>query len=117
MPRQSLEAFGRGEGRWSGLTASARGEQLSRMATLCEELYPTLRVHLFDVLTHYSVPYTVFGPLRVAVYLGQMYFVFTTTPHIRTLTRHFDGLVRAATVEARDAAGFLRDLAPGPGGG
>ena len=110
-------AFARGEGRWDGLAAPARVEQLSRMAGLCEELYPALRVHLFNAATHYSVPYTIFGPLRAAVYLGQMYFVFTTTPHIRTLARHFDELVRAATIEAKDAADFVRELSPGRAGG
>jgi transcriptional regulator with XRE-family HTH domain len=114
MPRQSLEAFARGEGRWTGLELAARVEQLERMASLCEELYPALRVHLFDAMTHYSVPYTIFGPLRAAIFAGQMYFVFTTTPHIRTLTRHFDELVRAAAIEARDTGAYLSDMAARP---
>ena len=110
MPRQGLEAFARGEGHWAGLGAAARAEQLAQMSQLCEELYPSLRLHLFDALTHYSAPYTIFGPQRVAVYVGQMYLVFTTTPHIRVLTRHFDELVRAAVVQAADAAAFLGAL-------
>jgi len=110
MSSQALEGFGRGEGRWAGLPAKARATQLHRMSQLCEELYPSLRLHLFDALARYSVPYTIFGPLRAAIYVGQMYFVFTTTPHIRTLTRHFDELVRAAAVEARDTGTFLRRL-------
>lgn len=117
MSRQALEGFGRGEGRWGGLSAAARIAQLERMTALCEELYPSLRLHLFDMVTHYSVPYTIFGPLRAAIYVGQMYFVFTTTPHIRTLTRHFDELVRAAVVEARDAGAFLSRLCAGGKGG
>jgi len=117
MSRQALEGFAFGEGPWRGLPAAARTEQLARMSSLCDELYPSLRLHLFDTLTHYSVPYTIFGPLRAAIYVGQMYFVFTTTPHIRTLTRHFDELVRAATVEARDAGVFLKRLCDGRKGG
>ncbi|MDH3228290.1 MAG: helix-turn-helix domain-containing protein [Alphaproteobacteria bacterium] len=117
MPRQSLEAFARGEGTWNGLDAAARVEQLGRMAMLCEELYPALRLHLFDAMTRYSVPYTIFGPLRAAIYVGQVYFVFTTTPHIRTLTRHFDELVRAAAIEAKDAGAFLKDLSRWRAGG
>jgi transcriptional regulator with XRE-family HTH domain len=113
MSRQALEGFSRGEGRWSGLPAAARAAQLARMSRLCEELYPSLRLYLFDTLTHYSVPYTIFGPLRAAIYVGQMYFVFTTTPHIRRLARHFDELVRAAAVEARDTGGFVRRLCDG----
>jgi transcriptional regulator with XRE-family HTH domain len=110
MPRQSLEAFARGEERWRGLAPGIRAAQLNKMAEITEELYPSLRINLFDAMTHYSAPYTIFGPVRAAVYVGQMYFVFTTTPHIRVLMRHFDGLVRAATVQATETAAFLRDL-------
>lgn len=110
MPRQGLEAFARGEERWSGLDAVHRAAQLDHMAAIADELYPSLRLYLFDALTHYSVPYTIFGPRRVAVYVGQMYFAFTTTPHIRVLARHFDELVRAAVIQATDAADFIRRL-------
>jgi transcriptional regulator with XRE-family HTH domain len=110
MPRQSLEAFARGEERWRGLAPGIRAAQLNKMAEITEELYPSLRINLFDAMTHYSAPYTIFGPVRAAVYVGQMYFVFTTTPHIRVLMRHFDGLVRAATVQATETAAFLREL-------
>jgi transcriptional regulator with XRE-family HTH domain len=110
MPRQSLEAFARGEERWRGLAPEIRTAQLDEMAEITAELYPSLRINLFDAMTQYSAPYTIFGPARAAVYVGQMYFVFTTTPHIRVLMRHFDGLVRAATVQATDTAAFLRDL-------
>jgi transcriptional regulator with XRE-family HTH domain len=113
MPRQALEAFAKGEERWSGLAPSVRVAQLDKMAEIGDELYPSLRIFLFDALTHYSVPYTIFGPSRAAVYLGQMFFVFTTTPHIRVLTRHFDGLVRAATVQATETVDYLRNLAGG----
>lgn len=117
MPHQALEAFARGEGRWTGLPAAAREEQLSRITQLCEELYPSLRLYLFDALTHYSAPYTIFGPQRAAVYVGQMYLVFTTTPQIRGLTRHFDDLIRAAVIQAPDVAGFVRDLKADVGDG
>lgn len=110
MPVQRLESFARGEGLWKGLDAPVRLAQLTHMAAVVEELYPSLRIFLFDERTHYSMPYTVFGPLRAAVYAGQMYFVFTTTPHIRVLTRHFDDLIRAATVQATDTARFLNGL-------
>lgn len=110
MPRQSLEAFARGEERWRDLEPAVRRAQLDKMAEIADELYPSLRVNLFDGLTHYSAPYTIFGAARAAVYLGQMFFVFTTTPHIRVLMRHFDGLVRAATVQATETPSFLREL-------
>lgn len=113
MPRQALEAFARGEGRWGGLSSQDRAAQLERIAALCDELYPSLRLYLFDALTHYSAPYTIFGPHRAAVYIGQMYLVFTTTQQIRGLTRHFDELIRAAVVQAPEAARFARGLAAG----
>ena len=80
------------------------------MIRLAEELYPTLRIYLFDGLTHFSAPYTVFGPMRAAVYIGQLYFVINTQEHVRVLTRHFDDLIRAATVQANEVATFLSGL-------
>ena len=108
--RQSLESFTRGEGVWRDLPLAARREQLDHMIALMDELYPTLRMFFFDGRTHFSVPYTVFGPQRAAVYVGQMFFAFNTIEHIRVLTRHFDALVRASTVPAHVAGDFLREL-------
>ena len=107
MPVQDIAGFARGEGLWRELPAPARAAQLERMIGLVEELYPSLRLYLYDGLTHYSVPFTVFGPIRAAIYIGQMYFVFNTTEHIRVLARHFDSLVRAAVVHAADSARYL----------
>ena len=108
--RQSLEAFARAEGIWRDLALSARREQLDHMIALIDELYPTLRMFFFDGRTHFSVPYTVFGPQRAVVYVGQMFFAFNTIEHIRVLTRQFDALVRASTVPAHVAGDFLREL-------
>lgn len=107
---QFLESFARAEGIWRTLSLAARRNQLDHMIALNEELYPTFRMFFFDGLTHFSVPYTVFGPQRAVVYVGQMFFAFNTTAHIRVLARHFDALVRAATVPAHAAGDFLRDL-------
>ncbi len=107
---QGVEGFVRGEGIWRGLPAAARSEQVDTMIRLAEELYPTLRIYLFDGLTHFSAPYTVFGPMRAAVYIGQLYFVINTQEHVRVLTRHFDDLIRAATVQANEVATFLSGL-------
>ena len=114
--RQSLEAFARAEGIWRDLALSARREQLDHMIALIDELYPTLRMFFFDGRTHFSVPYTVFGPQRAVVYVGQMFFAFNTIEHIRVLTRHFDALVRASTVPAHVAGDFLRELRRALGG-
>jgi len=107
---QSIESFARGEGRWRDLPAEARRAQIDTMIALVDELYPSLRLFLFDGLARYSAPITIFGPRRAAIYVGQMYFVFNTTEHIRVLTRHFDGLIRAAIVQPPEVAAFLRDM-------
>ncbi|MFQ6022846.1 MAG: transcriptional regulator [Acidiferrobacterales bacterium] len=109
-PFQSVEEFARGEGVWSNLSAQSRKTQLESMVTLLDELYPTFRWFLFDGLRHYSVPFTIFGPQRAAMYVGNMYFVFNSTEHIRVLTHHFDGLIRAAVIQPPEVIGFLRDL-------
>jgi transcriptional regulator with XRE-family HTH domain len=107
---QAIEAFARGEDLWRGLPLGARKRQLRHMIALTEELYPTFRWFLFDALNRYSVPVTVFGPRRAAIYVGQMYFVFTGTEHIRVLTRHFDDLIRAAVVQPPEVPRFLSRL-------
>lgn len=107
---QTLVEFARGEGIWTGLGAGIRRKQLLHMNEVLDAQYPSLRLYLFDGREYYSAPYTVFGPLRASVYMGQMYFVFNTTEHIRALTRHFDDLIKAAIVQASDAGTFMREL-------
>jgi len=107
---QSLAGFARGEGIWSGLPSLDRREQIDRMIRTLDELYPTLRWFLFDGLKSYCVPMTVFGPLRAAIYIGDMYLVLNSTEHIRELTFRFDNLIRAAVVQPRDVVVQLADL-------
>ena len=107
---QSVEGFARGEGIWSDMNAASRRQQLELMIRLIEELYPTFRWFLYDGVRRYSVPLTVFGPKRAAIYVGNMYLVFTGTEHIRVLTQHFDDLIRAAIVQPPDVAKLLRRL-------
>lgn len=107
---QVLEEFARGEGRWRGLSASFRRGQLEHLCDLCEELYPSFRWFLYDGRQVYSSPVTIFGPLRAAIYVGHMYFVFTSTDNIRVLTRHFDHLIRAAVVQPPQVPDRIRDL-------
>lgn len=111
MPRHTLDIFARGMGIWSGFPAEARRRQLLHMANLVEELYPTFRLILYDGRERYSVPYTIFGSLRAAIYVGDMYMVLNAPSPIATLTRHFDNLVRAAEVHAHEAAEHARMLA------
>lgn len=111
MPRHTLEIFARGMGVWSGFPEADRRRQLRHMADLLDDLYPTFRLFLYDGRMRYSVPYTIFGPYRAAIYVGDMYLVLNATDPIRTLTRHFDNLIRAAEINAHETAGFARELA------
>ncbi|WP_309085843.1 helix-turn-helix domain-containing protein [Chelativorans sp.] len=110
MPRQTLEVFAKGEGIWRQLPREARAEQIAHMAELLDDLYPTFRLFLYDGRRRFSAPYTVFGPYRAALYLGGLYLVLNATQPIATLTRHFDGLIRAAEVNAHEAAAFVKGL-------
>ena len=110
ISRQALEALASGGGIWRTLEASARRRQLDRLGEMAEELYPGLRIYLFDGLAHYSAPYTIFGRQRAALYVGQFYLVFETTEHIAALHRHFDDLIRAAVIQPAELVRFLTQL-------
>lgn len=99
LPLQGLRAFARGEAQWDELPAELRREQLRRMGETCRALYPSLRLHLFDVRHTYSAPFTVFGPQRAILYTGGLFFVFTASQHVRLLNQRFDDLIRAAVVQ------------------
>jgi transcriptional regulator with XRE-family HTH domain len=111
---QDIEEFARGEGNWRGLAPPLRRAQLTHMAELCEELYPTFRWFLFDGRRRFSAPLTIFGPHRAALYIGQMYLVLNSQEHIRLLTRHFDQLIRNAVLQPPEVVDLLRELASTP---
>jgi transcriptional regulator with XRE-family HTH domain len=100
MPLYELASFARGQGYYEGLPAALRREQLARLAALHHQLYPSLRVFLFDARRLYSSPVTVFGPLLAVLYLGRTYLAFRDTERVRAMTAHFDWLVREASIEA-----------------
>ncbi len=106
MPRHTLEIFARGLGVWSGFPQEARRQQLGHMARLLDDLYPTFRLFLYDGRLRYSMPYTIFGSIRAAIFAGDMYLVLNATQPVRALTRHFDNLIRAAEINAHESAGF-----------
>lgn len=110
MPRQTLESFARGEGVWRELTDEVRADQIAHMTRLLDDLYPTFRLFLYDGRKRYSVPYTIFGPIRAAIYVGGMYLVLNATQPVNTLTHHFDQLIRSAEINAHEAAGFVAAL-------
>ena len=111
LPLHELAGFARGEGYYAGLPAAARREQLDHLAALHEQLYPTLRVYLFDARRLYSAPLTVFGPLLAVLYVGRHYLAFRESSRIATFTEHFDWLVRSAEIGARALPELLARLA------
>lgn len=111
MPRHTLDIFARGLGVWDRFPPDLRAEQLAHMARLLDDLYPSFRLYLYDGRMRYSIPYTIFGSLRAAIYVGDMYLVMNATQPIHTLTRHFDNLIRAADVNAHETASFAASLA------
>ena len=109
---QTLELFARGQGVWQNLGRAARHAQIERMIELVDELYPTCRWSMYDGLAHFSVPVTVFGSRRAVVYIGNLYFAFHDTDHIRVLMSRFDDLVKAAVIQPTAIQDFLRDQLP-----
>ncbi|MCO4809807.1 MAG: helix-turn-helix transcriptional regulator, partial [Planktomarina temperata] len=71
LPIHELQAFARAEGYYSGCPRHIRIEQLKHLARLAAQLYPVMRVSLFDARKIYSAPITIFGPLCAVIYLGQ----------------------------------------------
>jgi transcriptional regulator with XRE-family HTH domain len=110
MPYQTLVQFAEGAGIWIGLPKKARAAQLDHMAALIEELYPSFRLFLFDGRERFSIPYTIFGSTRVAVFAGQMYLVLNSVETIRTMRAHFEGLIRHTHIHAHEAAEYVRSL-------
>ena len=110
MPYQRLYELASGSGIWSDLPRGARAAQIEHMARLLEELYPTLRLFLYDGIKAFSAPFTVFGPKRAAIYIGEMYLVINAVDHIRALAARFDHLIRIASISADRAPSFINQL-------
>ncbi|MEM7022770.1 MAG: transcriptional regulator [Pseudomonadota bacterium] len=111
MPIQTLENLVDGSGLWHGLAPEKRRRQLSHMAALTAQHYPTLRLHLFDGRSTFAPPFSVFGKSRVAIYMGDSYLVMTGPDQIRSFTRLFDRLVRQSYVGPDRVDRLLADLA------
>jgi transcriptional regulator with XRE-family HTH domain len=113
LPLYEIESFARGEGYYRGLPAGLRRSQLDHLIATTTQLYPRLRLYLYDARRVYSAPITIFGPLLAVLYLGRNYMVFRDTERIQAMTLHFDGLVREAGVTARSIPEHLRALRDG----
>ncbi|AXI55590.1 hypothetical protein SuNHUV7_25670 (plasmid) [Pseudoseohaeicola sp. NH-UV-7] len=110
MPVYELHSFAHATGYYTGLPLDTRLEQLDQFDRLIDQLYPRLRIYLFDARKLYSAPVTIFGPLLCVLYAGGHYLAFRDRDRIDTFTGHFDVLVREASVSARNMAQHLRDL-------
>ena len=110
LPLHELAAFADGAGYYAGLPARIRAEQIDRLIHLTEQLYPSLRLYLFDARRVFSAPVTIFGPLLAVVYLGRHYLAFRDTARVEQISQHFDWLVKEAAFSARDVPGHLREL-------
>jgi transcriptional regulator with XRE-family HTH domain len=107
IPLFEMDSLIRGTGYYEGLPDAIREGQIARFAALHDQLYPSLRVFLFDARRLLSAPLTIFGPLMAVIYVGQHYLAFRDTERVRALTLHFDRLVREARVPARDLPAHL----------
>ena len=107
IPTQILEQLAKGQGIWQGLDEKIRHKQLRHMVTLIEEFYPTFRLFIYDQVDTYSSPYTIFGPLRAAIYIGNMYLVVNSVEHIKAMSQHFDRLIRAAIIPPDRVKGHI----------
>ncbi|MWD30034.1 helix-turn-helix domain-containing protein [Aquicoccus sp. SCR17] len=110
VPIYELESFARAEGYYRGIPARIRRDQLAHIRDLHQALYPRLRLYVFDARRLYSAPLTIFGPLLAVLYLGRYYLAFRDSERIESFTRHFDNLVREASVSARDLPGHIAAL-------
>ncbi len=110
LPVHELEACAAGTAYYAGVDQVIRHEQLNFIADLCHEMFPRLRLFMFDAHKVFSAPVTVFGPNLAVIYVGQCYLAFRESQRVRSLTDHFDWLVREATVDARVAPDYIRSL-------
>lgn len=110
MPIFEIRSFALGEGYYQGLPLKVRLEQIDHLLALCEQLYPRLRIYLFDAKRLYSAPVTIFGPLLCVFYAGSHYMAFRDRDRIEVFTRHFDTLIREADMTARHFPQHLREL-------
>ncbi|GAB4385951.1 helix-turn-helix domain-containing protein [Albidovulum sp.] len=117
LPLHELRSFVRGEGYYAGLPAAIRNAQIDRLRVLYDQLYPALRIYVFDSRRVFSAPITVFGPLLAVLYLGRYYIAFRDSARVQGFATHFDWLVREADQGARAFPQLLAQLAAAAGAG
>jgi transcriptional regulator with XRE-family HTH domain len=113
---QEITAMALGQGKWNGLPLGHRRSQLAHLVALSESLYPNLRIYLYTLTETYANPFTVFGPHRVALFLGTNYLVLNGPEHIRLFNRRFEDLIRHAVVQPHQFSGYVTELVEEIGG-
>lgn len=110
LPLYELQSCAAGTGYYRDLPRDIRAVQMQRLEALSTQLYPRLRLYLYDARRLFSAPVTIFGPLLAVIYLGRNYLAFRDTERVQAITAHFDNLVREASVSARDLPDHIRSL-------
>jgi len=110
LPLFEMQSFARGEGYYRGLPVDIRKAQTDHLIEVTRQLYPRLRMYLYDPRRVFSAPVTIFGPLLAVIYIGRNYLAFRDTERVQALTGHFDHLVREASVTARALPDMLSEL-------
>jgi len=113
LPVHDIRAMAQAEGYYQDLPRDIRAGQLARMADLHDQLYPRLRIHLFDARRLFSAPVTIFGPLLAVIYLGSNYLPFRDSDRVDLITRHFDRMVREAEIGDREFPDYISLLKRG----
>ncbi|WP_187428158.1 hypothetical protein ROLI_002890 [Roseobacter fucihabitans] len=108
LPLHEVDACAAGTAYYAGANRDMRRAQLAFIADQCDLLFPRLRIFLFDAHKVFSAPVTVFGPNLAVIYVGQCYLAFREIERVRSLSNHFDWLVREAVVDARQVAQYIR---------
>jgi len=110
IPIHEIEACAAGTSYYNDVSESIRYEQLKFIADQCDQMFPRLRIFLFDAHQVFSAPITIFGPNLAVIYVGQCYLAFREIERVKSLSGHFDWLVREAVVDARNVASYIRSI-------
>ena len=110
VPVHEIESCAAGTAYYKNVEKDVRYEQLGFIADQCDQMFPRLRIFLFDAHRVFSSPVTIFGPNLAVVYVGQCYLAFREVERIKSLSSHFDWLVREAVVDARNVSTHIRSL-------
>lgn len=102
IPMHELTSLAQGSGYYEGLNAAQRRRQLQLIAQQAVDLYPRLRLFLYDAHALYSAPVTVFSNDLAILYVGQCYIVLRERQRVMALREHFDWLVKRCAIDARE---------------